>query len=341
LTQSDRHKWWSFSAVNNQKKKARAFLIALFSSKCYFTLMAINHDQLFKELLTTFFVEFLELFFPSVLEYLDTSTITFVNKELFTDVVRGEKKIMDIVVQAQFQQQNYSFLIHIENESSSKTDFNQRLFRYFCNLYLRFDRPIYPIVVFSYDSPQRLDKSNFVIDFPDKQVLNFDYSIVQLNRFDWRDFLKHKNPLAAALMAKMRIDKSDRPLVKAECLRLLVTLQLNPAKMQLISGFVDTYLNLTQQEEAIFQGELSTIDKEQQERIMELTTSWEQKGIAKGQKEGQVATILRLLNRKFGSLPEDLALSVKSLEPSQLDVLTEDLLDFQSIDDLQNWLSSL
>lgn len=142
-------------------------------------------------------------------------------------------------------------------------------------------------------------------------------------------------------MAKMRIDKSDRPLVKAECLRLLVTLQLNPAKMQLISGFVDTYLNLTQQEEAIFQGELSTIDKEQQERIMELTTSWEQKGIAKGQKEGQVATILRLLNRKFGSLPEDLALSVKSLEPSQLDVLTEDLLDFQSIDDLQNWLSSL
>jgi hypothetical protein len=161
--------------------------------------MAINHDQLFKELLTTFFVEFLELFFPSVLEYLDTSTITFVNKELFTDVVRGEKKIMDIVVQAQFQQQNYSFLIHIENESSSKTDFNQRLFRYFCNLYLRYDRPIYPIVVFSYDSPQRLDKSNFVIDFPDKQVLNFDYSIVQLNRFDWRDFLKHKNPLAAVI----------------------------------------------------------------------------------------------------------------------------------------------
>jgi hypothetical protein len=197
----------------------------------------INHDQLFKELLTTFFVEFLELFFPSVLEYLDTDTITFVNKELFTDVVRGEKKIMDIVAQAQFQQQNYSFLIHIENESSSKTNFNQRLFRYFCNLYLRFDRPIYPIVVFSYDSPQRLDKNNL----------------------------------------------------------------------------------------------------EQQERIMELTTSWEQKGIAKGQSN----TILRLLNRKLGNLPENLADSVKSLEAAQLDSLTEDLLDFQTLDDLQNWLSSL
>lgn len=57
----------------------------------------INHDQLFKELLTTFFVEFLDLLFPSVLEYLDTDSITFVDKELFTDVVQGDKKIMDIV----------------------------------------------------------------------------------------------------------------------------------------------------------------------------------------------------------------------------------------------------
>ena len=155
----------------------------------------INHDQLFKELLTTFFVEFLELFFPRVLEYLDTETITFVDKELFTDTVQGEKKIMDIVALAQFQQQDYSFLVHIENESSSNTDFNQRLFRYFCTLFLKYNRPIYPIVVFSYNSPQRLDKSNFVIDFPDKQILNFDYEIVQLNRLDWRDFLQQRNPV--------------------------------------------------------------------------------------------------------------------------------------------------
>jgi hypothetical protein len=92
-------------------------------------------------------------------------------------------------------------------------------------------------VVFSYDSPQRLDRSDFVIDFPNKQVLNFDYDIVQLNRLNWRDFLQQKNPIAAALMAKMKIDPLDRPTVKAQCLRLLVTLKLDPAKMQLISIF--------------------------------------------------------------------------------------------------------
>jgi len=98
----------------------------------------INHDQLFKELLTTFFVEFLELFFPSVLEYLDTDSIQFVDKELFTDVLGGEKKIMDIVALAKFQEQDYSFLIHVENQASNAPEFNRRMFRYFCSLFLKY-----------------------------------------------------------------------------------------------------------------------------------------------------------------------------------------------------------
>ena len=301
----------------------------------------INHDQLFKELLTTFFVEFLELFFPSVLEYLDTDSIQFVDKELFTDLVGGEKKILDIVALAKFQEQDYSFLVHVENQASNAPEFNRRMFRYFCSLFLKYDRPIYPIVVFSYDSPKRLDRSNFVIDFPDGQVLNFDYKIVQLNRLDWRDFLRRKNPIAAALMAKMKIDKCDRPQVKAQCLRLLVTLKLDPAKMQLISGFVDSYLNLDSTEEQIFQNQLSTMELQEQEQIMEITTSWEQKGIVKGRLDEKLSIALRLLNRKLGNLPDAITLQVTSLESSQLDILTEDLLDFQTLEDLQTWLNAI
>ena len=301
----------------------------------------VNHDQLFKELLTTFFVEFLDLFFPSVLEYLDTDSIQFIDKEVFTDIVRGEKNILDLVVLAKFQEQDYSFLIHLENQASSAPEFNRRMFRYFCSLFLTYDRPIYPIVIFSYDSPKRLDKSDFVIDFPDLQVLNFNYQIVQLNRLDWRDFLKRENPVAAALMAKMKIDRCDRAKVKAECLRLMMTLQLDPAKMQLISGFVDTYLRLNAEEEAMFQSELSTMELVEQEQIMQITTSWEEKGRLEGRLEEKLNIILRLLNRKLGNLPEAIATRIKSLEPSQLDSLTEDLLEFETLDDLNRWFNSL
>src|SRR4028118_546288 len=79
------------------------------------------------------------------------------------------------------------------------------------------------------------------------------YVAIQLNRLNWRDFLSSQNPVAAALMAKMKIQPEDRPKVKAECLRLLATLRLNSAKMQLISGFVDTYLRLNEAEEVAFE----------------------------------------------------------------------------------------
>ena len=241
---------------------------------------------------------------------------------------------------AKFQEQDSSFLVHIENQASNSSEFNRRMFRYFCNLFLKYDRPIYPIVVFSYDAPKRQDISDFVIEFSDRQVLRFDYQVVQLNRLDWQDFIKHKNPVGAALMAKMRIDPKDRPKVKAECLRLLVSLKLNPAKMQLISGFVDSYLRLSSEEKVIFQSELGKMDLKEKEQIMQITTSWKEEGILEGRLEGQSATLLRLLKRKFAGLSEETAEQVKSLELNQLDSLTEDLLDFQSVDDLHNWLEN-
>ncbi len=127
-------------------------------------------------------------------------------------------------------------------------------------------------------------------------------------------------------MAKMNISKRDRPQVKAECLRLLVSFDLNPAKIQLLSGFIDTYLNLNSREEELFQSHLNTMELDQQEKIMQISTSWERQGIEKGKQQGQSATILRLLNRKLGSIPPEIESSIRSLDSSSLDTLTENLL---------------
>ena len=73
---------------------------------------SIDHDGLFKQLLSTFFVEFIELFFPEILEYLDTDRLEFVDGELVTDITAGKRKITDLLVKSYFQEQNYHFLIH-------------------------------------------------------------------------------------------------------------------------------------------------------------------------------------------------------------------------------------
>ena len=50
----------------------------------------MDHDRLFKELLTAFFAEFIALFLPDAFVYLDASTLKFLDKELFTDATAGD-----------------------------------------------------------------------------------------------------------------------------------------------------------------------------------------------------------------------------------------------------------
>ena len=263
--------------------------------------------------------------------------LTDLDKEVFTDVTEGERYEADLLVQARFQAQSSYFLIHVENQSYSQASFNQRMFRYFARLHEKYNLPIYPIVVLSYERPKRTASSSYQLDFPDFKVLEFNYQVVQLNQLNWRDFLNRHNPIASALMAKMQIAPADRPKVKAECLRLLVTLKLDPARMQLISGFIDTYLNLNELEERVFREQIGTIELEKREEVMQIVTSWMRTGI----QQGQASMVMRLLKHKFGEIDSDVEAQIQQLDSPQLEDLSEALLDFERKEELTTWLSHL
>ncbi|HBQ99129.1 MULTISPECIES: DUF4351 domain-containing protein [unclassified Roseofilum] len=304
----------------------------------------IDHDRLFKELLSTFFVEFLELFFPQVIDYIDTQSIILLDKEVFTDVTEGEKHESDLIAQVKFRGKPSYFLIHVEAQASSQKDFERRMFVYFSRLHEKFALPVYPIVIFSYNIPLKEAKNKYQVTFPDLKVLEFKYQVVQLNRLNWRDFLNQPNPIASALMAKMRIDPQDRPKVKAQCLRLLTTLKLDPARMQLISGFVDTYLKLNTSEEIKFEQEISTFTQPEQEAGMEIITSWMEKGIERGIDQGlmrEKELIIRLIKRKLGEIDSELETEIKALEIDRVEALGEALLDFNCVDDLIAWFNQM
>jgi predicted transposase YdaD len=139
-------------------------------------------------------------------------------------------------------------------------------------------------------------------------------------------------------MSKMRIKRKDRPKVKAECLRMIATLQLDPARTQLISGFVDSYLRLNQAEETIFQEEIDQMGLVEQEQVMQIVTSWMEQGIEQGQLEMVLKMVLRLLNRQVGPLTPQLDMQVRQLSRVQLESLGEALLEFSSQADLITWL---
>jgi predicted transposase/invertase (TIGR01784 family) len=306
----------------------------------------IDHDQLFKELLSTFFVEFLELFFPQIAVAIDPDSVSFLPQEYFADLTAGETKIVDLLAQVRLAGQDIGFLIHLEAQATSRAEFSRRMFFYFSRLHQKYLQPIYPIVVFSFDEPYREEPQQYCVEFDDFKVMEFNFKAIQLNRLNWRDFLNQQNPVAAALMSKMRIDEADRPRVKVECLRLLTTLRLDPARTQLISGFVDTYLRLNVQEEQVFQESVGTLEGGEREDIMQIVTSWMEQGIAEGRIEGEQrgriegerSLVLRLLARRVGTLPAKIEAQVQALTLPQLEALGEALLDFASAEDLRLWL---
>ena len=291
---------------------------------------AIDHDQLFKELLSTFFGEFIELFLPQVAAYLEPDSITFLQQEFFTDVNSGDRRELDLLAQVKYRGQDTCFLIHVENQSYKQAEFAQRMFRYFAYIHQKHQLPVYPIALLSYDSPQKPEPDRYYVEFPDRRILDFNFVTIQLNRLNWRNFLQNSNPIAAALMAKMRIKPQDKPRVKAECLRLLATLRLDPARMRMISGFVDTYLRLNATEEQAFRTELDRIGLTEQEQVMEIVTSWMEQEAEK--------LVLRQLNHKVGTLMPNIEQRVQRLSLDKLEVLGVALLDFATLVDLETWL---
>jgi Putative transposase, YhgA-like len=222
--------------------------------------MSIDHDQNFKELISTFFLEFLDLFFPEVARSIDPNSVVSLQQEYFADLVEGEEKIVDLLFSVKRLGADTTFLIHIEAQSDSRINFNRRMFFYFARLHQKHLEPIFPIVIFSFDEPKRAEPDTYSVECSDFKVLDFHFKTIQLNRLSWRDYINQPNPVAAALMSKMKIAKKDRPKVKAECLRLMLTLRLDPAKTRLVSKFVDTYLRLDSREEQTFRAEIDKLE---------------------------------------------------------------------------------
>ena len=119
-------------------------------------------------------------------------------------------------------------------------------------------------------------------------VLDFHYQVVQLNRLDWQTYLRHPNPLATALLAKMRIPRRERVRAKRECLYALAGMRLERSRKTMLAAFIDIYLPLNPNEQQQLQTEIAALLPQERETVMELVTSWHIAGRAEGRVEGRV-----------------------------------------------------
>ncbi len=294
--------------------------------------MRIDHDQVFKQLIETFFREFMELFCPVEAEQIDFQQVEFLRDEFFTDSKRGQRKRLDLLAKVRLKVGGEKVvLVHFEFESThNDTDFPERNFGYFCQIFLRYQTNVVSVAVFSDDAVWKEPVPNyFEMRMSPQSGVRFDFHLIKLKQLNYKDFLNSNNPLAYALMAKMSYDHRQRVRLKADFLRLMLGAEPNAARRSVLFEFIETYMVLKPNEQAAFD-EIVQVD-ESYEEVEKMVTVYERTGIERGKR----LALIRILTKRFGSLSEQIVAAIERIESeAELDALLDAALDAKSLAEL-------
>ncbi|MEG3919200.1 Rpn family recombination-promoting nuclease/putative transposase [Microcoleus sp. T3_A4] len=234
---------------------------------------------------------------------------------------------------------------------------------YFCEVQFQRDELLYERLfgesfLYFYRNRQRFTDWEAVVIYPSRSTEQSDphpyRSLLSSNQVH-RVYLDELGeieqlPLGVALMALTTIDEASTP----EAARLLLARsqrEESEAASRAIIEMLTTILvykftNLNRREAEAMLGitlEETRFYREAKEEGIEQGI---EQGIVQGREQEGRALILRLLNRRLlnrrvGTLPEYITTRIADLSIEQIETLAEELLDFQSIEDLEVWLENL
>lgn len=287
------------------------------------------HDQLFKETLRAFFREFLELFFPEIAARLDYQNVTFLDKEVFTDLPEGSRREPDLVARVTtLDGQPELILLHIEVQRHRDRDFPYRMFEYYALLRLRYKIPVFPTVIYLTPGAGGLTQETYTEQLFGSAILTFRYAVVGLPDLSADDYRALENPLGPALSALMKPSRLGRILQKALSLRQALTSPIDEARKSLLVNLIETYLKLNAREEVEY---TRILGQEDVQEVGEMLTIYEERGILRGKRD----VLLRLMRLKFGELPEPVIEKVGAIEAeAELDTLSERILTARSLEEM-------
>jgi hypothetical protein len=130
---------------------------------------------------------------------------------------------------------------------------------------------------------------------------------------------------------------------KIECLRRIAAADVSASGRWLLGNWVETYLQLDDRESAEYE-RLRSLEVNREVEAMEMTwaermeVEYTRKGVEQGVERGLEMlrqVLLRLLNRRFGAVPETVQRKVEAIDSMEsLSNLAEKVLEVRSIDDM-------
>jgi predicted transposase/invertase (TIGR01784 family) len=237
----------------------------------------VDSDQLTKRLVELFFKDFLEFFCPDLAKIVDFNSVDFPNKELYSGIIEGEKTISDVLAKVNLLDgQEQYILIHLEIQSSRDVDIPRRMFRYFCNIWMKHEKPVYAFALFIDESRWKEPISNvFTREFMGTE-LTYKFHLQKTKNYKYEEYLDYPNPIVTAFLIRMNYGKKSRALVKAESMkRIEKYYNLTETQIETLLHFIDRLLFLDEEETKEFKDIIKQEEYEEVNKMM-LTTLQEE-----------------------------------------------------------------
>ena len=314
--------------------------------------LTIDFDGAWKETLERYFNPFLLFCFPEVHRQIDWSKgYAFLDKEL-QEVVRdaqlGKQRVDKLVRVVLLDGREEWILIHVEIQTQVDGTIPLRVYQYHHRVEDRFGKPVLTLVVLADE------QKDWRPCFYQQELLGcrtrFEFPICKLSDFgeDMWVFENASNPVAVVIGAHLsaqrtRKNHEERLGIRWRMLRNLYERGWSREEIIELHRLLDWLLVLPPKMNLEFRRRVLEYEKE---KIMPYITSNEQiateegrqEGRQEGRLEGRQAVILRQLRRRLGGLENATERRVCDLGAENLELLAEDLLDFTSVSDLNQWL---
>ena len=277
-----------------------------------------QYDSPWKEVIERYFPEFMAFYFPDAYAEIDwAKEYIFLDQELravVQDAELGTRFVDRLVRVTVLSGDDCWIYIHVEVQGTKQAEFAERMFIYNYRIFDRYKRPVASMAVLA-DEHKHWKPTSYgfavlgcrhTLEFPVAKLTDYEDKTDELLASDNAFGLI---TAAHILTQQTRKQHQERYEAKLRLVRLLYQRQWDKQRVIDLFSVLDWLMQLPEWLNAQVWQELETIEESKKVRYV---TSVERigmaKGIAKGREEGRVEgesrLLRRLLERRFGVLPE-------------------------------------
>ena len=292
-----------------------------------------------------FYDSFLAFFYPQVYQQIDwTKTPISLDKELEQITASGDSKTRhaDKLFQVWLlDNQEVWILIHVEVQSQYDKKFERRMFIYNYRAFDLYQKPVISLAILG-DEKKNWRPNSYQYGLGSSQLI-FNFSTVKLLDYQWEDLEQNNNIFAIVVMAHLKTKATNSNLSAREqwkwnLTRLLYEKGYNRKQITDLYKVIDAMMALSEELQLSFEEKLATY---QEERKMPLLTNIERRTIEKTRKETQKQNIIKLLQVRFGDIPENLIASINQIDDTSfLEQLLVSTISVNSLEEFAQLVNS-